>query len=1572
MKRFIEELLKTREEIYLRDPTLIVQDYNSEKKMVDEYDGRQLLEMLQNANDACITDNEKVCYIELTEKTLIIANNGKGFDEGGIRALMYIDLSDKQDDDNTIGKKGLGFRSILNWAKSVIVKSNGFALEFSKENAIGFLNNLIKKKPSISEDIHSLSKKEQYPIASLRCPKLIDVQGKYDKYDTYIILNLEDDFDISVVEDQIENELNLEVLLFLNHLTTIIVNSPSHKFRLSKTEDSNESSVKIVRSNLETNEVIEQNLWTVLSENGAIEDRFYELKIAWDDDLRNPIGFLYSYFKTEVFFNFPCLVHGTFELTANRNHFLNGSSYNKALAGKLADLLIKAALSIAKNEVSYKPLKMLLIKDNEVDYYFKNLGFFDLLSDKIKKSTILPTIGNKYVSIYRNPCMLSSHNYAKILPAESFADLLQYTSDKTMVEFVKEMGVDEYDRELLFTKLSEISSSFSMSERESLIKFIYSDYSRQLSNDSEWQKLPSLLVDEKESVISADKEKFRKPDISHSLPLDSDISFVHPLLIKNLGVDCIKWFGVKPYSFGVAYNIIHKKYISGIKDPNKDIESKKTIIKEHLALLNQLYMSDEKSDLEQALRTRDVYVVNRNGKIIIAKKAYFGKDYDCDLCETLFHYNQDYFLDNPKSLCVGLEDEYGFFSFLGVANEPRRFMKKAENDYLEFALRHYPYDKKKLYNKYSSYDEVKVKNYSFYDNSVESIQDLEDILLKNSNESILLWLFQSNFSQTEMNNDSHIRIDFSSLRYWCDIGYREMPSYILWKIGQISWLKTESGNKTTPSKCCSSKTLTKAFSPLIEIPKINYGSIVFKENGVSKTNIDSVLQDIGVKTRISDIDYKTIYSILRNLRKIDPQGEIASSIYQQLASNYDVKMINRNDWQNCGSFMYDGYVFCKLGQIGKYCVTRDAVYISQYRNIPEDILNHFWMIDIPRRYSESSISKLFGIETVSEINFSVESFQEIAKNNEILQKIERAKPLFYAFKVEKDEDNKYLQSIKDLKITFCKEIRASFQYQESSTEYFTLATYEYVCYNNQYYVCSDDEDDFGSLEISNTISKIVAERIGDSSQTLQKQFRSIFFHLDNERNIELLFKEAGFGWESIAMAKERMNISDDPKTIFWMDVLSTLGDKTSYYQKITEQQLANKVKSKTGVSIADFPINYKDLKDEGNIECLSSMFDKMGINATDFNHHSSTKVNFRTYYKRRLQNLRKDKENAFASLHYQRLKDETEERQGAFLSDLNDYKSFDFDIPEVIADIDAFFYATVKEAFGVDLRMEANPISVNDIFKEQKRLLMQTIQEMPSPNKELLENIISTDVRRSLICFGRFDGIIKEYEEKNIPIVYNQNGANGDSGKSNDVIREMAQSKQFRESTEQIRRKDISNSKNKPKGTSVRGKGTVEKSVQEKNTPRKSEIDDIGKMGELMAVDYLIQQYGKDNVLWESRYAQELGENVQGSDNNHYDIRYKNSNGEWTYVEVKSSKNDVTEFSLTKAETEFGIENRDRYELFHITNIDSDNPTKRVFKPFDSDNFLESKEFTVIPNGYVFKYKVEGNGETGDEENNES
>lgn len=154
---FIKSKLETRKKVYLTNSNIILEDYRKEKEKIEEYNGRQLLEMLQNADDKAITDKEKTCFIKLTENQLTIANSGRKFSEGGIESLMYSNISPKVLEQNKVGQKGLGFRSILSWANKISIKSYDFAVEFSEANAKEFLKNLIEEKP----EMDGATKREQ-------------------------------------------------------------------------------------------------------------------------------------------------------------------------------------------------------------------------------------------------------------------------------------------------------------------------------------------------------------------------------------------------------------------------------------------------------------------------------------------------------------------------------------------------------------------------------------------------------------------------------------------------------------------------------------------------------------------------------------------------------------------------------------------------------------------------------------------------------------------------------------------------------------------------------------------------------------------------------------------------------------------------------------------------------------------------------------------------------------------------------------------------------------------------------------------------------------------------------------------------------------------------------------------------------------------------------------------------------------------------------------------------------------------------------------------------------------------
>lgn len=67
---------KTRE-AYLAKPATLIADYRKEKEITHDYEGREILELLQNAADQAAEKKEKGrVVIELSHEGLIVANTG--------------------------------------------------------------------------------------------------------------------------------------------------------------------------------------------------------------------------------------------------------------------------------------------------------------------------------------------------------------------------------------------------------------------------------------------------------------------------------------------------------------------------------------------------------------------------------------------------------------------------------------------------------------------------------------------------------------------------------------------------------------------------------------------------------------------------------------------------------------------------------------------------------------------------------------------------------------------------------------------------------------------------------------------------------------------------------------------------------------------------------------------------------------------------------------------------------------------------------------------------------------------------------------------------------------------------------------------------------------------------------------------------------------------------------------------------------------------------------------------------------------------------------------------------------
>ncbi len=216
----IEKFIQSNLQTYRDNSDRFIADYNRELELTKEYNGRQLLELLQNADDA--TSNEVLIDWNKNNLKLTISNKGEPFEAGGIKSLMLANLSTKTKI-SYIGNKGLGFRSILNWAEQINISSNGCTISFSEEIAKNVFNNqldLSNDKKNLLRNDRNLSA-ETIPFPVLAIPKIKETDNLSD-WATSIEITYRKEFETDI-ENQL-SEIREEILLFLNNIQKIIRN----------------------------------------------------------------------------------------------------------------------------------------------------------------------------------------------------------------------------------------------------------------------------------------------------------------------------------------------------------------------------------------------------------------------------------------------------------------------------------------------------------------------------------------------------------------------------------------------------------------------------------------------------------------------------------------------------------------------------------------------------------------------------------------------------------------------------------------------------------------------------------------------------------------------------------------------------------------------------------------------------------------------------------------------------------------------------------------------------------------------------------------------------------------------------------------------------------------------------------------------------------------------------------------------------------------------------------------------------------------------------------------------------
>ncbi len=539
----------------------IVSWLNSEQSYQKRYKGREILEIIQNAEDA----NAKNLSFEINRdlQKITIANDGENFSLEGYSSLLYPNISPKPKG-VFIGQKGLGFRALINWATEISIFSNGFKITFSEDISQKLLTELKKEKT----ELHGISEMQflSIPIIEeLETPSHgVKIEIKYKE-------NIDFDSQFKTLDEEC-----FFFLSSLNQITTPIS-------RLKKMVQSD----FIIQET--TNELPEIYYDQTELKHKNERKIYYNIKLIYKPNKDYTNYPLYCYFKTNVKIGSPILIHATFDLSDDRNS-IEKTERNKFLINEICLNIEKLIDKITQTYKDWSAYELLNHSIRcELDSDFEKIGtcFYNCIENKeiypcidgiLRKHSDVVVVNKEIVDFIR--ALIKQY---KNIDFSIFNNIV-LIDDKTK-PFLNINSEKYYD---IFNDLSKKIPTNDIANRCLLINLFY-----KFANEY-CDKKPAIFIDNNLEIIPEDDEVFTVTDgkidttlipafckyrtINSNLTrkllnenilsqnqIESCINKIYPGDITNLFLICIDWLSYdisdsQKEEIYLALFKMHKKY----------------------------------------------------------------------------------------------------------------------------------------------------------------------------------------------------------------------------------------------------------------------------------------------------------------------------------------------------------------------------------------------------------------------------------------------------------------------------------------------------------------------------------------------------------------------------------------------------------------------------------------------------------------------------------------------------------------------------------------------------------------------------------------------------------------------------------------------------------------------------------------------------------------------------------------------------------------------------------------------------------------------------------------------------
>jgi len=735
-----------------------------------------IYEILQNAEDAKATEISFTLFNDRLE----IKHNGKEFDFDDVDGITGIGISTKKDDINSIGKFGVGFKSVFAITQTPIIHSGEFHFE----------------------------------IKDFVIPSLIDNNGIKE---TLIILpfnhpsrNKEEVFEI--VNKKLES-IGLKTLLFLKNVKEIKWQTPDKSGHYYKESNDYQNFDNVYRvsiiSKIEQEEDFEKFL--VIKKPIKIETYNLTVEIAYrigTDEAGKEIiekekdSKLIVFFPTEKVTYLNFLIQAPYKTTPNRENIPLDDDQNQYLIEETANL-VADSISIIKElgllNVSF--LEVLPIDQNHTNEIIYSSIFEKVKEKLLSNEALLPTWKQNFTTAQdallargKELTELLNENDINVLFGKSHWLDTSITYDRTRQlrdYLINELDIQEVDFEDFAVNIKK--EFIDQKPDEWLIDF----YSMLLDQRSLWAKDGYYR---RNAGVLRKKPIIRLSDNTHIAPCDEDnkIQVYLPAETKS------KYKTVKE---NLTQNEKSLKFLTelGLSTPDIFAEIKEFIVPKYRAPDPDIDLVEYIEDLEKLLiafrkedseKKKEMINELKGLYIIYSTNSITGVNHFCkpsetylkteDLTEYFKGFDHVFFVSNELNERMGNADSVlsELLLSIGCEDKPRRIQIEPSLSYE---------DKKKLRDNGWATREIHTIDYDY--------EGLENFLCEISKEkSHLLWRF---LLKSLASCDRWQKYDFFKGEYswfYYSKHSKKFQSQFLKTLKATAWLVDENDNFVLPSQ----------------------------------------------------------------------------------------------------------------------------------------------------------------------------------------------------------------------------------------------------------------------------------------------------------------------------------------------------------------------------------------------------------------------------------------------------------------------------------------------------------------------------------------------------------------------------------------------------------------------------------------------------------------------------------------------------------------------------------------------------------------------------------------------------